>query len=90
MAFDLRVIPIREFMKTDITGVVDVNASRDMLSEFKRPPISRRHARESGGRVESPEGRFRSGRISGTLRHKQGLPAQSLPGIRGRLYLVDL
>jgi hypothetical protein len=34
MAFDLRVIPIREFMKTDITGVVDLNASRDMLSEL--------------------------------------------------------
>jgi hypothetical protein len=34
MAFDLRVIPIREFMKTDITGMVDLNASRDMLSEL--------------------------------------------------------
>jgi hypothetical protein len=34
MAFDLRVIPIREFMKTDITGVVDLNASRDRLSEL--------------------------------------------------------
>ena len=34
MAYDVRVIPIREFMKTDITGEVDVNATRDMLSQL--------------------------------------------------------
>ena len=34
MAYDVRVIPIREFMKTDITGEIDLNASRKMLSEL--------------------------------------------------------
>ena len=34
MAFDVRVIPIREFMKTSITGEIDLNASREMLSEL--------------------------------------------------------
>jgi hypothetical protein len=34
MAYDVRVIPIREFMKTDITGEIDLNASRRMLSEL--------------------------------------------------------
>ena len=34
MAYDVRVIPIREFMKTDITGEIDLNASRGMLSEL--------------------------------------------------------
>jgi hypothetical protein len=31
MAYDVRVIPIREFMKTNITGEIDLQASRDML-----------------------------------------------------------
>src|SRR6188472_3935192 len=34
MAYDVRVIPIREFMKTDIAGEIDLNASRGMLSEL--------------------------------------------------------
>ena len=34
MAYDVRVIHIREFMKTDITGEIDLNASRGMLSEL--------------------------------------------------------
>lgn len=34
MAFDVRVIPIREFMKTNITGEIDLNASREMLSQL--------------------------------------------------------
>lgn len=45
MAFDVRVIPIREFMKTNITGEIDLNASREMLSqlmeECKRENMSR-------------------------------------------------
>jgi len=31
MAYDVRVIPIREFMKSNITGEIDLHASRDML-----------------------------------------------------------
>jgi hypothetical protein len=34
MAYDVRVIPIREFMKTHITGEVDLNATRGMLSQL--------------------------------------------------------
>jgi hypothetical protein len=34
MACDVRVIPIREFMKTDLTGEIDLNASRELLSEL--------------------------------------------------------
>jgi hypothetical protein len=34
MAYDVRVIPIREFMKTNITGEIDLKASRRMLSEL--------------------------------------------------------
>src|SRR5690242_13108593 len=34
MAFDIRVIPIREFMKTDLTGEIDLNASRELLREL--------------------------------------------------------
>jgi hypothetical protein len=34
MAYDVRVIPIREFMKTDIKGELDVAASRDMLAKI--------------------------------------------------------
>jgi hypothetical protein len=34
MAYDVRGIPIREFMKTDITGEIDLNGSRGMLSEL--------------------------------------------------------
>jgi hypothetical protein len=45
MAYDVRVIPIREFMKTDISGEVDMSASRKMLSELmaicKRENMSR-------------------------------------------------
>ncbi len=45
MAYDVRVIPIREFIKTDITGDVDMSASRKMLSELmavcKRENMSR-------------------------------------------------
>lgn len=45
MAYDVRVIPIREFMKTDIKGELDVTATRDMLSKImaacKREKMSR-------------------------------------------------
>ena len=34
MGYDVRVIPIRDFLKTDITGELDVNATRDMLSKI--------------------------------------------------------
>ena len=34
MAYDVRVIPIREFLKTDITGEVDMSASRKMLGDL--------------------------------------------------------
>lgn len=34
MAYDVRVIPIREFMKTNLTGEIDLNASRELLSEL--------------------------------------------------------
>lgn len=34
MTYDVRVIPIREFMKTDITGELDVAATREMLSQI--------------------------------------------------------
>jgi hypothetical protein len=34
MAYDVRVIPVREFLKTRITGEIDLNASRDMLGEL--------------------------------------------------------
>jgi hypothetical protein len=44
MSFDVRIIPIREFMKTDISGEIDLNASREMLSQlmatFKRKNMS--------------------------------------------------
>jgi hypothetical protein len=32
MAYDVRVIPIREFMKTDLSGEIDLHASRKLLS----------------------------------------------------------
>src|SRR5262245_18630377 len=32
MAYDLRVIPISEFMRTDVSGEVDLPASRELLS----------------------------------------------------------
>ena len=45
MAYDVRVIPIREFMRTDITGEFDVSATRDLLSQLmaacKRENITR-------------------------------------------------
>ena len=45
MAFDIRVIPIREFMKTDLKGELDVAATRDVLSKImaacKREKMSR-------------------------------------------------
>ena len=34
MAYDVRVIPIREFLKSDIRGEIDLNASRGLLSEL--------------------------------------------------------
>ena len=34
MACDVRVIPIREFMKSDLTGEIDLNASRELLREL--------------------------------------------------------
>jgi hypothetical protein len=34
MACDVRVIPIREFMKTDLMGEIDLNASRELLREL--------------------------------------------------------
>jgi hypothetical protein len=34
MTYDVRIIPIREFMKTDITGEIDLNTSRSMLGEL--------------------------------------------------------
>ena len=45
MAYDVRVIPIREFMKTDVTGELDVAETRKMLSQImtacKRENITR-------------------------------------------------
>jgi hypothetical protein len=45
MAYDVRVIPIREFVKTDVTGELDVTATREMLSQLmaacKRENITR-------------------------------------------------
>ena len=45
MTCDVRVIPVREFMKTQISGEVDLNASRNMLCELmafaKREQMSR-------------------------------------------------
>jgi hypothetical protein len=45
MSYDVRVIAIREFMKTDITGELDVAATREMLSQImaacKRENITR-------------------------------------------------
>jgi hypothetical protein len=45
MSFDVRIIPIREFIKTDISGEIDLNASRAMLTQlmatFKRENMSR-------------------------------------------------
>jgi hypothetical protein len=45
MTYDVRVIPIKEFMKTDITGELDMGATRDMLSQLmaacKRENITR-------------------------------------------------
>jgi hypothetical protein len=32
MAYDLRVIPISEFMRTNLSGEIDLKASREMLS----------------------------------------------------------
>ena len=34
MGYDVRVIPIREFMKTDITGELDVAETRQTLSQI--------------------------------------------------------
>jgi hypothetical protein len=34
MAYDVRVIPIREFLKTNISGELDLNVSRQMLGEL--------------------------------------------------------
>jgi hypothetical protein len=34
MTYDVRVIPIREFMKTNITGEIDLHASREMLARL--------------------------------------------------------
>ena len=45
MGYDVRVIHVREFMKTDIAGELDVAATRDMLSQImatcKRQDMSR-------------------------------------------------
>ena len=45
MAHDVRVIPVREFMKTDIRGELDVAETREMLSQImtacKREEITR-------------------------------------------------
>ena len=45
MGYDVRVIPIREFMKTDLAGELDVDATRDILSRLmeacKRENMSR-------------------------------------------------
>ena len=45
MTYDVRVIPIREFLKTDVTGELDVAATREMLSKLmaacKREKITR-------------------------------------------------
>jgi hypothetical protein len=34
MTYDVRIIPIREFMRTDISGELDVAATREMLSQI--------------------------------------------------------
>lgn len=34
MAYEVRVIPIREFLRTDVSGVVDLKASRELLREL--------------------------------------------------------
>ena len=34
MAYDVRVIPINEFMRTDVSGEVDLAVSRELLSEL--------------------------------------------------------
>ena len=31
MPYNLRVIPVNEFLRTDVTGVVDLTASRELL-----------------------------------------------------------
>ncbi len=34
MAYDVRVIPVKEFLRTDISGVIDLRASREVLKEL--------------------------------------------------------
>lgn len=34
MAYDVRVIPIKEFLRTDVSGVMDLRASREALKEL--------------------------------------------------------
>jgi len=34
MAYDVRVIPIKEFLRTDVSGVIDLQASRALLKEL--------------------------------------------------------
>jgi len=34
MSYDMRVIPIKEFLRTDVSGVIDLNASRAVLKEL--------------------------------------------------------
>jgi hypothetical protein len=34
MAYDVRVIPIKEFLRTDLSGVIDLQASRAVLKEL--------------------------------------------------------
>ena len=34
MAYDVRVIPVKEFLRTDISGEIDLRASREVLKEL--------------------------------------------------------
>jgi hypothetical protein len=34
MSYDMRVIPISEFLRTDVSGVIDLQASRALLKEL--------------------------------------------------------
>ncbi|WP_173051032.1 hypothetical protein [Nitrospira sp. KM1] len=34
MACDIRIIPVKEFLRTDISGVIDLRASRELLGDL--------------------------------------------------------
>ncbi|HJT19222.1 MAG TPA: hypothetical protein VJ746_02050 [Nitrospira sp.] len=41
MAYDVRIIPIREFMRSDVSGTVDLKASRELLRALMAACASR-------------------------------------------------